>query len=438
MREAVTATGRYEGGRRVGGECRRCRQPAGRHRGDADDDARPAVRAGRRPGPRGAPPAVPGPAHLAGWAAQVVDARAALTSRLAPALALIAAGTLTVVFLFTRSVLIPLKVLAVAALSLTAALGGVVHVFQDGHLHRLLGDFTVTGTLDMTIPLLLFSVAFGLSVDYELFLLSRIQEHYRATGDNTAAVVHGIARTGRLFTAAALAVAVATGALATSGVLLLKELGFGLALAVLVDATVVRGVLVPAVMRLAGRANWWAPARVRPGGAGDRRPRTRAREASRRPRRSCRPPAGPDEGPAHPVGVRSGRAAVPAVSDSDRSVATYSAASPRVIPGRSSVSALCTPRWAPITRANSSSASESMSSSSNVAPGRSSLSRKPNVSVSAVQIAAYASDAPGDTAADPGGEPGADSGPGRGADTGSDTSVHSSLPYGTGPSGAGR
>ncbi|GAB7035574.1 hypothetical protein JCM4914_70350 [Streptomyces platensis subsp. malvinus] len=192
-----------------------------------------------------------------------------MANRLPLALGLIAVGTMTVVFLFTRSVLIPLKVLAVAALSLTAALGGIVFVFQDGHLRSLLGDFTVTGTIDMTIPLLLFSVAFGLSVDYELFLLSRIQEHYRATGDNTAAVVHGIARTGRLFTAAALAVAVAMGALASSGVLLLKELGVSLALAVVVDATVVRGVLVPSVMRLAGCANWWVP------GRGHRGPRPR-------------------------------------------------------------------------------------------------------------------------------------------------------------------
>lgn len=205
----------------------------------------------------------PGPAHLAGWAAQVVDARGALLSRLPSAAALIAGGTMTVVYLFTRSVVLPLKVLAVAALSLTAALGGIVFVFQDGHLRWLLGDFTPTGALDMTIPLLVFSVAFGLCVDYELFLLSRIQDHYRATGDTTSSVVHGIARTGRLFTAAALAVAVATGALVSSEVLLLKELGFGLALAVVVDATVVRGVLVPSVMRLAGRANWWAPACLR-------------------------------------------------------------------------------------------------------------------------------------------------------------------------------
>ncbi|MFI6769303.1 MMPL family transporter [Streptomyces sp. NPDC050355] len=205
----------------------------------------------------------PGPAHLAGWAAQVVDARGALLSRLPLAAALIAVGTMTVLFLFTRSVVIPLKVVAVAGLSLTAALGGIVFVFQDGHLRWLVGDFATTGTLDMTIPLLLFSVAFGLSVDYELFLLSRIQEHWRITGDTTASIVHGIARTGRLFTAAALTVAVAMGALASSGVLLLKELGFGLALAVVVDATLVRGVLVPSVMRLAGRANWWAPARIR-------------------------------------------------------------------------------------------------------------------------------------------------------------------------------
>ncbi|MGW2403683.1 MMPL family transporter [Streptomyces sp. NPDC001739] len=288
----VPATGRYAGGRRVGGERA---YPSEARRGPYTSEAVGGAYAPRPGGGaagrvvRGAVvtltlrsdpqseraaalvhavrrlPAPGGTLHLAGWAAQVVDARAALAQRLPPALGLIAAGTMTVVFLFTRSVLIPLKVLAVAALSLTAALGGLVFVFQDGHLRPLLGDFTVTGTIDMTIPLLLFSVAFGLSVDYELFLLSRIQEHYRATGDNTAAIVHGISRTGRLFTAAALAVAVAMGALASSDVLLLKELGVGLALAVVVDATVVRGVLVPSVMRLAGRANWWAPGRGRRG-----------------------------------------------------------------------------------------------------------------------------------------------------------------------------
>ncbi|MEE4418224.1 MMPL family transporter [Streptomyces bugieae] len=288
----VPATGRYAGGRRVG--------DGGAYTPEAGGGAYApglgAAATGRvvrgtvvtltlRPDPQSERaaalvhavrrlPAPGGALHLAGWAAQVVDARAALADRLPLALGLIAAGTMTVVFLFTRSVLIPLKVLAVAALSLTAALGGIVFVFQDGHLRSLLGDFTVTGTIDMTIPLLLFSVAFGLSVDYELFLLSRIQEYYRATGDNTAAIVHGISRTGRLFTAAALAVAVAMGALASSDVLLLKELGVGLALAVVVDATVVRGVLVPSVMRLAGRANWWAP------GRGSRQPETGPRGAT--------------------------------------------------------------------------------------------------------------------------------------------------------------
>ncbi|MFE1772713.1 MMPL family transporter [Streptomyces sp. NPDC059008] len=239
----------------------------------------------------------PGPAHLAGWAAQVVDARGALLSRLPLAGALIAAGTMAVVFLFTRSVVLPLKVVAVAALSLTAALGGIVLVFQDGHLRWLLGDFATTGTLDMTIPLLLFSVAFALSVDYELFLLSRIQEHWRVTGDTTASVVHGIARTGRLFTAAALAVAVAMGALASSGVLLLKELGFGLALAVVVDATVVRGVLVPSVMRLAGRANWWAPGRTR-----SRPGRTVAPEGTADEQPSTTEPTGTDRNAARHLG----------------------------------------------------------------------------------------------------------------------------------------
>ncbi|MFR9755478.1 MMPL family transporter [Streptomyces sp. TR06-5] len=209
----------------------------------------------------------PGPAYVSGWPAQVLDAREALASRLPWALLLVALGTAGVVHAFTRSVLVPLKVVAVGALSLTAVFGALVFVFQEGHLTWLVGGVTATGTLDMTIPLLLFCVAFGLSVDYELFLVSRVQEAYRRTGDNTGAVVRGIARTGRLFTAAALAVAVAMAALATSRVLLLKELGFGLALAVLVDATLVRGVLVPAVMRLAGHANWWAPGR-KPGRAG--------------------------------------------------------------------------------------------------------------------------------------------------------------------------
>ncbi|PRH78126.1 hypothetical protein C6N75_16590 [Streptomyces solincola] len=261
-----TPTGRYEAGRRV---------PA----------APPTPAAGRAPAAgvlvtvvaEGPPYAeasagliravralpAPGPVLVAGQAAATVDARSALADGLPLAGALIALATLAVVGLHTRSVLVPLKVVVVAAVSLTAALGCVALVFQHGRFAPLTEGFALTGTLDTTIPVLVFCIAFGLAVDYELFLLSRIQEHYRATGDNTAAVVEGIARTGRVFTAAALAVAVSVGALTWSQVMPLRQLGFGIALAVLIDATVVRGVLVPATMRLLGDANWWAPHRRR-------------------------------------------------------------------------------------------------------------------------------------------------------------------------------
>jgi RND superfamily putative drug exporter len=160
-------------------------------------------------------------------------------------------------------VLLGLKALAMNVLSLCATFGVLVHIFQEGHLRWLVGDFTVTGSIDAQIPALLFCVAFGLSMDYEIFLLARIAEEHRRTGDTVTAVASGLAHTGRLFTSAALIFAVVMAALATSGLTLLKLLGVGLALAVLLDATLVRALLVPAVMRLAGRANWWTP-RIRP------------------------------------------------------------------------------------------------------------------------------------------------------------------------------
>jgi RND superfamily putative drug exporter len=180
--------------------------------------------------------------------------------RLPLAAGILVLATWTMLFLLTGSVLLPVKALVVGALSLTASFGLMVHVFQDGHLRCLVGDFAVTGTLDMSMPLLMFAIAFGLAIDYEIFLLSRVKERYALTGDNRLAVVEGVARTGPLVTTAALAVAVVTGALATSGITVLKLLGTGLAVAVLVDATLVRGILVPAFMTVAGRANWWAPA----------------------------------------------------------------------------------------------------------------------------------------------------------------------------------
>lgn len=138
--------------------------------------------------------------------------------------------------------------------------GAMVWIFQEGHLSWLLGNFQVTGELDTAMPILMFCIAFGLSMDYEVFLLSRIKEEYDRTGDNAAAVARGMQRTGRLITSAAALLAIVFIAFASSGVTIIKMLGVGVALAVLVDATIVRGLLVPAFMKVAGDLNWWAPA----------------------------------------------------------------------------------------------------------------------------------------------------------------------------------
>ena len=157
---------------------------------------------------------------------------------------------------------IPIKALVLNTLSLSATFGAMVWIFQDGNLADALG-FTATGALSVTVPVLMFCIAFGLSMDYEVFLLSRIAEERRRTGDDEEAVVEGLARTGRIITAAALLISVVFVAFATSGVSFIKLFGLGLALAVLMDATVVRAFLVPAFLKLAGGANWWAPAPMR-------------------------------------------------------------------------------------------------------------------------------------------------------------------------------
>jgi putative drug exporter of the RND superfamily len=197
---------------------------------------------------------------VGGLAAAQVDVRAAIADRLPQAAALILGGMALLLLLLSGSPLVAIKAIALSLLSLAATCGALVFVFQDGHLRGLAGDFTVTGQLDIAVPILVACLAFGLSVDYEVFLVARIREEYAASGDNTRAVVTGLARTGRLFSAAALAVATVMIALATSANALLEFTGAGLALAVLMDAALVRGVLVPAFMRLAGGANWWAPA----------------------------------------------------------------------------------------------------------------------------------------------------------------------------------
>jgi RND superfamily putative drug exporter len=147
-------------------------------------------------------------------------------------------------------------------LSLTATFGAMVWIFQDGHLSGLL-NFTATGSLNATMPILMFCVAFGLSMDYEVFLLSRIKEEHDLTHDNTSSVAIGLERTGRLVTAAAVLISVVFLAFATSEISFIKLFGVGLALAVLMDAFVIRATLVPAFMRLAGEVNWWAPPALR-------------------------------------------------------------------------------------------------------------------------------------------------------------------------------
>jgi RND superfamily putative drug exporter len=205
----------------------------------------------------------PGQALVGGTAAQFLDTRNEIADRLPWALTIIASTTFLLLFLFTGGLLIPLKAILINLLSLTATFGAAVYVFQQGNLRWLVGEFTPTGYIDIGLPVLIFCVAFGLSMDYEVFLLSRIAEEYRRTGDNTLAVKRGLQRTGRLVTAAAALIAIVFGAMATSGVTTLKILGVGLALAVLLDATLVRALLVPAFMKLAGRANWWAPGPLR-------------------------------------------------------------------------------------------------------------------------------------------------------------------------------
>jgi putative drug exporter of the RND superfamily len=206
---------------------------------------------------------LPVPVAVTGSAALFVDTSDLIADRLPAALALIGAVMFVLLFLFTGSLVLPLKAIVFNLLSLSASFGAMVFVFQEGHLRWLVGDFVVSGYLDVTMPVLMFCVAFGVSMDYEIFLLSRIREAYLETGDNRRAVVEGLGRTGSLISAAALLIGAVLVMLATSQVSLLKLLGVGLFLAVLMDALVIRGLLVPAFMALAGRANWWAPARLR-------------------------------------------------------------------------------------------------------------------------------------------------------------------------------
>jgi RND superfamily putative drug exporter len=199
---------------------------------------------------------------VAGQTASYLDLEHSLGAHLPAVLGIVIASTLIVLFLMTGSVVLPLKAVLMNALSLSAMLGILVLIFQDGNLQGLLG-FHSLGALDSTQPILLFAIGFGLATDYGVFLLARIKEAHDAGVPDKEAIALGLERTGRIVTAAALLFAVAVGAFATSQIVFIKELGVGAAVAVLIDSSIIRALLVPSLMELLGSLNWWAPAPLR-------------------------------------------------------------------------------------------------------------------------------------------------------------------------------
>jgi uncharacterized membrane protein YdfJ with MMPL/SSD domain len=216
-----------------------------------DETAKDAVRAVRAVD-------APFPVQVGGSTAEFLDQQSALADRIPIALAILATTTLVILFLMTGSVVLPVKTLIMNLLTLSAAFGILKLIFQDGRLEGLLG-YTSQGALESSQPILLFATAFGLSTDYGVFLLTRIKEARDGGLPNEAAVAAGLQRTGRIVTAAAILFCIAIGAFVTSEMIFIKQLGLGTALAVLIDATIVRALLVPSLMALLGDWNWWAP-----------------------------------------------------------------------------------------------------------------------------------------------------------------------------------
>jgi RND superfamily putative drug exporter len=202
--------------------------------------------------PQGLTPLVDGPT------ARQIDLLGSIQATIPLALAVIVAAIFLLLFLMTGSILVPLKAVVINLLSLTATFGALVWIFQEGHLQDVL-NFQASGHIDGTQPVIMFAIAFGLSMDYEVFLLSRIKEEYDATGNNRWAVSAGLQQTGGLITSAALLLAVVLGAFSLSHIAFVKSVGIGLVIAILMDATIIRVLLVPATMRLLGKWNWWAP-----------------------------------------------------------------------------------------------------------------------------------------------------------------------------------
>lgn len=221
----------------------------------------PATRGSARPP---APAALDAPAEVGvtGESARFVDQQASLGDHLPLALTILAVSTLLILFALTGSVILPVKALVMNLLTVSAAFGVLVLIFQDGRLEGLL-DYTSRGALDSTQPLVLLAIVFGLSTDYGAFLLTRIKEARDTGAPSDEAVSAGLERTGRIVTAAALLFTVAIGAFATSEIVFIKQVGIGTAAAVLIDATIIRALLVPSLMKLFGERNWWAPRPLR-------------------------------------------------------------------------------------------------------------------------------------------------------------------------------
>jgi RND superfamily putative drug exporter len=199
---------------------------------------------------------------VGGTTAALIDELSSLGAALPWMALLVGLSTVVLLFLAFGSVVLPLKAIVMNVLSLSATFGVIVWIFQWGHLSWLL-QFTATGSIDPTMPILMLAIIFGLSMDYEVFLLSRVRERYDQTGDNTAAVAAGLRRAGGVITSLALLLIIVVGAFSASGVTFIKLMGVGMIVALAIDATVVRVLLVPATMRLLGRANWWAPPPLR-------------------------------------------------------------------------------------------------------------------------------------------------------------------------------
>jgi RND superfamily putative drug exporter len=224
------------------------------------EEARALVREMRDPASPLAPPA--GVSILVGGgAADVDDVVSRVWADFPRTAAFIVVTTFLVLFVLLRSVVLPIKALVMNTLSIVASFGALVWIFQDGNLSALLG-FQPLGFVETTLPVIMFCVLFGLSMDYEVFLLSRMKETWDKTGDNTEAVARGLERSGRIVSSAALIVVLVAGSFAFADIVLIKALGLGVAIAVALDATVVRALLVPATMRLLGKWNWWVPSRL--------------------------------------------------------------------------------------------------------------------------------------------------------------------------------